>query len=574
MTKRARLYITNLTDSHLNLWVEKSTESGFAQHNPSEWLKNGYLAARSSLGDYVEMENGGPSPFTLKVDLQDGTTFHCVLDLWQSRDVGRKKLTTVPARPDLDVWQTSGGDIGDSSHGTLGIYIGQSKRPSLSKWMEALLAKRPWVTLNDVVMPGSHDAGMCKTESSGSLGGGGSSAETQRLSIVEQLNAGSRYFDLRVHRRANGDYHFGHFSNDSNSLGAFGERVEVVLDGIKSFLQTNAKECVILKWSHTGDLINMNSLLAVIKNRLGNAFYQAPNPGGVLARKRLADFAGHALCVFDTDFAGQLQADPKLYAYHDVADGATRGDANQTASKAAGLTVYDRYANNVDAGVVVTDQQHKLVTNGGQGNSFLFVLSWFATGAVGNTLDIQALAHTLHPRLAQFLQKCKGGLRPNVVYLDFIEQDLCSLIIELNDAPELNESKTYTLEPASHPGKALDTYSGALHPAAFLEDKAKGTSGMQWHLTLNPDNGSYYLRNNYQPDKVLTAVQGGLELWPLDPSQETQMWKIRTSVMEGVRLESVADGSEYSLCVAPADKPLLVSTLAKMQLSLWKFVEV
>lgn len=581
MSERARLYIANLTESAVTLNVDPASVNNFEVegHDPSSWLTHQFLAARSSLGDFVEMKNSGPCTFTLKVDFPNGETFTCSLNQRESKDVGRRQIQTQPVHPDIEVWQTSGGNINAGSHGTLGIYIRRKARPQLNGWMGQLLLQQPYITLNDVVMPGSHDAGVYTTVNSSA--GGGSAAETQRFRVAEQLVIGSRYFDFRVHRRANGNYHFGHFSDSTNSFGAFGERVEDALDDIKAFLLANTQECVILKWSHTGDVIDRSALVSVIKGRLGSCHYVDPTPDGVspppssvLARRELSVFSGHALSVFDTEFDSQLGADSQLFAYHDTAEGATRGDMNQTAAskESAGLTVLDRYAKNVDADVVCPDQKNKLVTQGGQGNNYLFLLSWFATGTAGNT-DIRALAHTMHPRLPEFLHWIAdaGQNRPNVVYLDFIDEDLCSLIVALNDAPTLDAGTTYFIEPGGRYGKALDTYGTSPH-AAFLQENSLRSSGMHWHFELNPANGSYFLQNDFQPGMALTVGQQQLVLSPLDRKSESQMWKIRKDVMGGVRFESVLYGSDCFVNIGANEVPQLVST-TKVLLNMWKLVQ-
>lgn len=574
MSERTRLYIANLTESDVTLNVEKTSENNFEAkgQDPSSWLTRQFLAARSSLGNFVEMTNSGPCTFTLKVRFPNGDTFTCSLNQRESKDVGRKQIQTQPVHPDIEVWQTSGGNINDGSHGTLGIYIRRKARPQLNNWMGQLLLKQPYITLNDVVMPGSHDAGVYTTVNSSA--GGGSAAETQRFRVAEQLVIGSRYFDFRVHRRANGNYHFGHFSDSTNSFGAFGERVEDALDDIKAFLLANPKECVILKWSHTGDVIDRSALVSVIKSRLGKCRYVGPTHGDILARKKLSVFSGHALSVFDTEFVSQLKADRHLQAYHDTAEDATRRDMHQTAAskESVGLTVFDRYAKNVDADEVCADQENKLLTQGGQGNNYLFLLSWFATGTAGNT-DIRALAHTMHPRLPGFLHRItkEGRNRPNVVYLDYIDEDLCSLIVALNDAPTLDAGTTYFIEPETRYGKALDI-SATPPYAAFLGDCSTPTSGMHWHFKLNKTNGSYFLLNVFHPGMALTVGQQQLVLSPLDHKSESQMWKVRKNAMGSVCFESVLFGSDCFVNIGANEMPQLAST-AEVVLDTWKLVQ-
>jgi len=74
---------------------------------------------------------------------------------------------------------------------------------------------------------------------------------TQSLSFREQLEAGIRYFDLRVAvRQSTRQFHFLHT--------LFGGRVDDGLQEIKTFLDTHAKEIVVLDFNHFYDMTEDN----------------------------------------------------------------------------------------------------------------------------------------------------------------------------------------------------------------------------------------------------------------------------------------------------------------------------
>ncbi len=99
-----------------------------------------------------------------------------------------------------------------------------------TSWMNYI---RDDVLLNDVVIPGSHDAGTCNMNWLG---------RTQGYSVGDQLKMGARYFDLRVNKTEDGYYMYHAMFN--------GEKFEDVLSAITSFIKTNTTETLILDFQH------------------------------------------------------------------------------------------------------------------------------------------------------------------------------------------------------------------------------------------------------------------------------------------------------------------------------------
>ncbi|KAJ0302608.1 hypothetical protein COL516b_007146 [Colletotrichum fioriniae] len=65
-------------------------------------------------------------------------------------------------------------------------------------WMNSIKDTIRDRTVANVVMPGTHDAGMSKLTDALLSGGSEGNTQTQMLNIYDQLRAGSRWFDLRV----------------------------------------------------------------------------------------------------------------------------------------------------------------------------------------------------------------------------------------------------------------------------------------------------------------------------------------------------------------------------------------
>ena len=125
-----------------------------------------------------------------------------------------------------------------------------------AKWMEQMIGPAgSSKTLKDIVIPGSHDAGMSVLTATGGQQKGtinDCNTLTQKLNIAQQLNAGIRMFDFRA-----GTYnkllYTKHASSDcmEDALGGgYGERLFSVASAIKQFLSTNREEIVLATFSH------------------------------------------------------------------------------------------------------------------------------------------------------------------------------------------------------------------------------------------------------------------------------------------------------------------------------------
>lgn len=69
--------------------------------------------------------------------------------------------------------------------------------PNASKWMQNLLPYIGDFPLTRICMPGAHDAGMSKIDTSVEMLGTPANTQTQSKSIFELLSLGARFFDLR-----------------------------------------------------------------------------------------------------------------------------------------------------------------------------------------------------------------------------------------------------------------------------------------------------------------------------------------------------------------------------------------
>ncbi|MBP2313218.1 hypothetical protein [Azospirillum soli] len=331
---------------------------------------------------------------------------------------------TGSATPFLQVYQTSGG-------GSNAMNIQTIQAPDNSGWMGELLERNPNVTVNQITMPGSHDAGMY-TISRTTVGSQPEWAQTQSLDIAGQLRAGSRYFDLRLYYDGQ-QLTTGHFSAD---MGSFGPPLTEVLMQVRSFIDSPAaaKEAVFLKFSHTSSglaCMEKNSdmttnAVAEIKSILGDVLYTTPDASTNLASLPLSTLAGKVCVVVDYEYGPLVDPAEGIFRYTDITPDNLTGTI-------PGLDVFDQYSDTDSLDDMRADQQKKLQEYGGYGKPYLFLMSWTLTGKFGKILDVQVLAGMANPWLPMFTTNARSGaIKPNIIYYDYVNPYLCRCIIETN----------------------------------------------------------------------------------------------------------------------------------------------
>jgi hypothetical protein len=477
MSRKTTLCIANYSGKNIISMAAKVEDmDGF--EDPAgfkNWLQtNGSgLRENDSLCGYVEISNGGPSRYSLALNFDDATSLSFTDDLQQAsvKHVG----PIDPTRPlsGMQVWRTSGGDVGNSTHGTNAISIRALPKPDNSNWMRDLLRTRPHLALNQLTMPGSHDAGLYKVTYPLDL-----TTEnhpewvlTQNLSVAEQLVSGARYFDLRI-RNDQGTLCAAHWTTVlGKSYGALGAPLNDVLNDVVWFLQnTGRSEVVVLKFSHGSDTVLCGKVVQRVKDIVGGASLLY-NPAGVainvatahLQNASLNQMAGKVVAVFGGDGAGyDSYWKPKegIFPYFDMPlENASDADVKTPISR---LYVYDHYADKGSYEEMVADQSGKLAAYGGTDKKYLFLLSWTLSGG-GAVSDIEVLAGMANPWLPKKLSALTEEVgtadarMPNIVFIDFIDPYVCSAIIELNHRAVIRSYSYAT-------GPGVGTYLGEQPP--------------------------------------------------------------------------------------------------------------
>ena len=291
--------------------------------------------------------------------------------------------------------------------------------------------------LNGIVMPGSHDAGMSQTNH---CGGGAQFncgiIQTQALDILQQLEAGSRYFDIRVdydHRELV-TYH------RTGDAGCNGQPLVAVLDQSLEFIQSHPSETFILKFSHIRTNRNneqeikdrIDQFLTDIKYR-GYFFTQSKSDVN-LAKIALGDCRGKIILVFD--YPEHIGARTARFRYRD-------GNSHDSSGVESGgyrgpnITVYDSYSNTTSLEKMMHDQLAKLDAYGGLDKDCFFLLSWTLTPNTNTFFDgsVKKLAEEANPALEEVLiqrMSQPDKPKPNIVYIDYLNVKTAQSIIQCN----------------------------------------------------------------------------------------------------------------------------------------------
>ena len=180
---------------------------------------------------------------------------------------------------------------------------------ALNKYLSAFATKR----LNEVVIPGAHDAGIYDDNQIGGTG------LTQRLDIAGQAATGVRWFDIRIAGELQtvmtpgGEedivvpkaFHKAMASKKINptdkktylkgGAGGFGGRLDIMLADAKNFLLANPSEFLIFKISKSQDI---TSIYQECERIMGGQLYRDMGYDCNLNTKTVGSLAGTLITLF------------------------------------------------------------------------------------------------------------------------------------------------------------------------------------------------------------------------------------------------------------------------------------
>ncbi|TFK73239.1 PLC-like phosphodiesterase [Pluteus cervinus] len=310
-------------------------------------------------------------------------------------------------------------------------------------WMHSFLPTLGSRTLREICIPGSHDAGM-STRSGGTAFAVKDNVITQTGPVSFQLQAGSRYFDLRPAISA-GHYVAGHYSYVDplkSWQGGNGQSFDDVISQINDFTSRN-RELVIVDLSHdlNTDVGNSsyraltqdewNTLLDKFKNQLQH-LYVAPDPVNIdLSTLRLGDI---------------ISTQPAVIVIVRADNRSVNIDAYNSSGfyRSSQLNIYNSYSNSPDLDTMSTDQYKKMAAQRTSPDSGLFLLSWTLTqdaaDAIGSVVSVKHsildLAKIANPAIYKsLLAQCTSNCFPNVLYIDGMDSsDITALAMAVNNS--------------------------------------------------------------------------------------------------------------------------------------------
>lgn len=277
--------------------------------------------------------------------------------------------------------------------------------------------------LDQMMLPGSHDAGMSELHHCAPPIVGDGYVQTQGASIGNQLVYGSRYFDIRV------DYDYDTLVtyHRSGQWGCNGQDLQAALNQVQAFLKAHPKETAILIFSHIRNYDGHDAAATKQKiNTLLNdysAFMYTNSTGSVnLAEISLGEVRGKMILVFDYDDC------------NNPVTGRFRYKDGSVIQPGANLTVYDDYANTDDYNEMKNDQLKKWHDYADQGAGRLFLLSWTLTPSPPGA-TVKELATEANSKLPGVLYDqiiTSQANKPNIVYIDFMNSTTAQSIIQYN----------------------------------------------------------------------------------------------------------------------------------------------
>ncbi|HTE40376.1 MAG TPA: hypothetical protein VK629_06095 [Steroidobacteraceae bacterium] len=340
----------------------------------------------------------------------------------------------------------------------------------------------PSKKLNEIVMAGSHDAGITA---------GGGNVKTQDLDIYDQAKAGVRVFDIRitgaiVKQGAAGPvvalkaYHGGsgkskvegtdlrtgqatNMKVKSMSLagvttGEYGMTLSKILGDAQKFVRENASEFLILKFDKCHNWLQIAEACVSI---LGAAIYKN---GGNLNKKTLRDLAGKVIVLFTAE---GIEAVHHLYG---VPQG-IMAVQNIYGGKAAysenyhGLQYFGKGGTKVTKPFKKQSQnvkkQSKIMAEAGGGNQNVMGMMYWTTTGIFESIKKRNNGMWAKPNVAKLQSMWDNGLNnaimsrvntvakidgfagghifksfmPNIVMIDFADDEKCRQIFELNTTP-------------------------------------------------------------------------------------------------------------------------------------------
>lgn len=339
-------------------------------------------------------------------------------------------------------------------------------------WMADMwnvIGNRP---LRDIVLPGTHDSGIYQlSEKFPLIGPDECNTRTQEFKIKEQLEKGARYFDVRpAFWSANDTWYLAHGGvRDFGFTGAFGEKLQDVLNDVRDFAKGHPKELVILLFSHYDrvgaiskegaracNYEEKEAMLKIITNTLNDVMFKSNDFHVRLADRtpqELVSGGRTVLCVFE---------DMNLFAAPDK--GIFGQGGNMFTTITPGLTVGgDKQVNCA------------YIPKDGPNNGMMRFVS--SPGGSGNWSRLDLTMHGQLAKRGPSLAQADGKL-----YAVFVEPKFDELLLVKSENGGRNWTDNFSLKQKAHADPSLIAANDGTLYVLYL-------NGNDLKLTISSDCG-------------------------------------------------------------------------------------
>jgi hypothetical protein len=309
-----------------------------------------------------------------------------------------------------------------------------SNASETADWMGGILKEHPEISLSDIAIPGSHDAGTYIFYDC-TIGANTCNTQTQYRNMSEQLNDGIRIFDIRP-VYSNHKFYTQH-ATDCDGFGCHGDLLSNMFTQLASFLDTH-REFVMLQVSHfCHSSYDDPAFLHLVDSILGDKIYKENDVQNLpFIHKKLSDI-----------LSGPGSKGRVMLLYEDAAD--------TPANRAAGifsngiLPTEGGWSNSHTLDDLISKQRSYYSGYSNSGNT-VFQFSWQITQsdqmAINcaiwpDTASIGELASRANAVLPPFIDslvsdsQIRKGRIPNIIYVDFADRFItreCLRITKLN----------------------------------------------------------------------------------------------------------------------------------------------
>ncbi|CAM4084755.1 hypothetical protein [Roseateles saccharophilus] len=352
--------------------------------------------------------------------------------------------------------------------------------------MTAFLSHYANKQLNQIVFPGSHDAGI--------YGQGKSNVITQSLDIAGQANAGVRFFDMRIAtvKRSDGSFdqksyhlakgvidnkHKGARPGEAQShqnvghLGGWGQdTLTDMLTQAKTYVAANPSEFLILKFSKC---YNLKDVVDTCVRVLGDTQFNHNTSGGAkinLNTRTVGSLAGKVITLFDPKELEKLgpvingQIYSGCLSFGELFDKET-GASRQYQKDFHGLQYFGKFSSTDDIKKNTKKQAKQMGSGVTCDRDAMGMMYWTTTGMLASIKDrndkmwsgvnVQALRDVWEAGYKKAMMNQLGALSfkdlyrsnshlyvanknrwtsftPNIVMIDFADYQKCVTIYNLN----------------------------------------------------------------------------------------------------------------------------------------------